>query len=280
MIKNFSLQLLSGGFYRCSQSWNRTAGKPDQGLDQCYKFYFSVGGSANVFIDGINRTIESGYCYFLSGFDIEKQYCQKDMDVYWIHFIPESLYFRYMLSGMPSYRKWAISEISCFENIYTRFDELFGNPFAKTNSPATSPPAGLRSKTHSLLLYLTGDMLEAGGSSPTEKPDAEFERLKPSIDFMDDHFIASPSLAEVAGKSHLAPNYFHRIFSKKFNTTPLNYMTRRKLEYARQLLCTTTLSVKEISGICGYDNEFYFSRSFKKYLGTSPSGFRRIEWMV
>ncbi len=276
IIKNFNLQLLCGGFYHCTQSWNKTV----RGIDRCYKFYFPVGGSANVIIDDTDLTIKTGYCYFLSGFHIEKQYCKKDMDVYWVHFMPESLYLRYILSKIPQFHQWEISKVSFYKDIYTRLNLLFADPFAQINRPAFHPPMGLRSKMQSLLLYLTGDMLEGHNSSLMEKPDAELERLKPSIDYMDHHYIANPSLAEVAAQSHLAPNYFHRQFSKKFGMTPLNYMLRRRLEYAQRLLCTASLNVKEIAGICGYDNEFYFSRIFKKHLGTSPSDFRSKRWSI
>ena len=274
MIRNFNLLLLSGGFYHCTQSWNKTV----RGLDRSYKFYFPVGGSANIVIDGTNFTIETGYFYFLSGFDIEKQYCEKDMDVYWVHFMPESLYFRYILSNIAPIYSWDITKVSSYKDIYTRFDLLFTDPFSGSNRPAFHPPVGLRNKTQALLLYLTGDMFERYGPTLMEKPDPELERLKPSIDYMDDHFTENPSLAEVAGQSHLASNYFHRVFSKKFGMTPLSYMIMRRMEYAQGLLGSVPMSIKEVARTCGYDNEFYFSRIFKKHLGTSPSEFRRKEW--
>jgi AraC-like DNA-binding protein len=202
------------------------------------------------------------------------------MDVYWVHFIPESLYFRYLLSKIAPIYRWEISKVTSYEDVYTRLDLLFTDPFAGTNRPAFHPPVGLRNKMQALLLYLTGDMLESYSSSLTEKMDVELERLTPSINYMDDYFTENPSLAAVAGQSHLAPNYFHRVFSKKFGMTPLNYMIMRRMEYAQGLLGSTPLSIKETARACGYQNEFYFSRIFKNYLGISPSEFRRRERMA
>ncbi|NQV32864.1 MAG: helix-turn-helix transcriptional regulator [Phycisphaeraceae bacterium] len=83
-----------------------------------------------------------------------------------------------------------------------------------------------------------------------------------------------PPLAQIAACSHLAPTYFHRVFRDLFHTTPLTYMTRRRLDSARQLLSSTSLPVKEIAYRVGYDNEFYFSRIFRKHFGLSPKDFQ------
>ena len=97
----------------------------------------------------------------------------------------------------------------------------------------------------------------------------------PSIKYMDAHYKDNPSLEVVAGKSHLAPNYFHSLFSATFDVTLFAYMLKRRMYTARQLLSNTTMTVKEVAANVGYDNEFYFSRVFKKQFGVSPSRSRQ-----
>jgi AraC-like DNA-binding protein len=94
---------------------------------------------------------------------------------------------------------------------------------------------------------------------------------------MNDEFKNNPSLEVIASKSAMAPNYFHRVFKKKFGLTPFTYMQRLRMEVAIRMLMTTSKSVKEIAFATGYDNEFYFYRQFKKYCGYSPGEMRKTK---
>jgi AraC-like DNA-binding protein len=92
---------------------------------------------------------------------------------------------------------------------------------------------------------------------------------------MDSEYIRNPSLIEIAACSNISPNHFHRIFTETLNTTPLNYMLNLRLSQAIGLLSSTSLNIKEIALKVGYDNEFYFSRIFKKHFGICPSDIRK-----
>ena len=56
--------------------------------------------------------------------------------------------------------------------------------------------------------------------------------------------------------------------------TFINYVTDRRLEKGRLMLCETELSIKEISAEIGYNDQNYFSRIFKNKFGISPTDFR------
>ena len=53
------------------------------------------------------------------------------------------------------------------------------------------------------------------------------------------------------------------------------YLTAKRLECAKELLLTTSYSVKEVAAMAGFASENYFSRTFKLYEGVSPSAFRK-----
>ncbi len=104
----------------------------------------------------------------------------------------------------------------------------------------------------------------------------ELKKLDPSINYMNSEFRQNPALEEIASKSALAPNYFHRVFKKNFGITPLRYMLRLRMEIAIRLLTTTEKTVKEVAFETGYENEFYFYHQFKKQYGYSPGKLKKI----
>lgn len=79
------------------------------------------------------------------------------------------------------------------------------------------------------------------------------------------------SLAREAGMSRAA---FARRFSEQVGEPPLSYLTRRRIETAAHLLTGSEKTVADIAHSVGYDNEFAFSRAFKRETGRSPRQLR------
>ena len=68
-------------------------------------------------------------------------------------------------------------------------------------------------------------------------------------------------------------NYFKKLFSQRIGKTPTEYLLKKRLEHAKTLLSSSNISgykIKDISALCGFRDQYYFSRAFKKYLNVSP----------
>lgn len=83
--------------------------------------------------------------------------------------------------------------------------------------------------------------------------------------------LALDELADVAGLS--ASRLGHR-FREVVGVSPMHYVEQLRIERAKQLLTTTSLSVKEVARQVGYQTQFYFSLRFKRRTGRSPKAFR------
>lgn len=83
------------------------------------------------------------------------------------------------------------------------------------------------------------------------------------------------SLDEVAEHLHLNASYFSRLFKKELGMTFIEYVTRMKMERAKELLDGTPHTVGEICELLGYDNQSYFIKTFKAHAGATPVEYRR-----
>ncbi|MEN8122398.1 MAG: AraC family transcriptional regulator [Bacteroidota bacterium] len=270
-IDSFECKIISGGFNHCDSSWNKTSNE----LDQCFKIYNPVKGEAIINVDHEEYLIESGSVYFISGFDIISQKCNSFMDIYWLHFIPKSLYLRQILSNFELVHVWDKMDFPFMGNFNKYIQKIFSNDNFLASKISSLPYSFEEAKIHSYILNLIANILKDIPAESLSAP-GEITKLDSSIKFMDNEFKDNPSLKEIALKSNLAPNYFHRIFKKSFGVTPFNYMLRLRMEHAINLLTTTNKSVKEVAFESGYDNEFYFYRQFKKHYKYSPGKLKKM----
>jgi len=81
------------------------------------------------------------------------------------------------------------------------------------------------------------------------------------------------SLADMADACGVAPEYLCRLFKRFGSCTPYQYLQRRTMERAANLLQHGSLLVKEVAEMTGSSDAFHFSRTFKRVHGVSPQHF-------
>ncbi|MEH7010882.1 response regulator [Neobacillus niacini] len=82
------------------------------------------------------------------------------------------------------------------------------------------------------------------------------------------------TLDEVSSHLYLNPSYFSRLFKKEVGETFVEYVTKMKINRAKELLEQTADSVGKICERLGYDNQSYFIKIFKNYVGVTPIEYR------
>lgn len=83
------------------------------------------------------------------------------------------------------------------------------------------------------------------------------------------------SLEDVASYTGLSAGYFSRLFKNVTRKNFIDYLTKVRIEKARELLVEKENKIYEISHSVGYKNSKYFSQVFKETVGISPSEYRR-----
>ncbi len=82
------------------------------------------------------------------------------------------------------------------------------------------------------------------------------------------------SLAVLSKESNVSSGYFSSLFKKETGYTLTEYVNRKRTDYAKHLLKTTSLQIQSVAQLCGILDFHYFCRIFKKYTGITPTQFR------
>ncbi len=107
-------------------------------------------------------------------------------------------------------------------------------------------------------------------------PDSHFEQIrKLASDINRDFRSPSIDITSYASKLNLSKDRFSVIFKKHFGYPPHQYHIMLKIKEAEFLLKHTSLSIGEISDYLGFSNQLYFSTSYKKHTGETPSQTRK-----
>ena len=91
---------------------------------------------------------------------------------------------------------------------------------------------------------------------------------------IDKPFDRAITLESTAAKIGLSPQYLSRVFKERYKTKFIDYLTHRRISYARELLKDRRLTMREIAERVGYGDANYFTRVFRKQTGVSPRQYR------
>jgi two-component system response regulator YesN len=93
--------------------------------------------------------------------------------------------------------------------------------------------------------------------------------------WMQEHYADNIQLEDVAQVVGISPYYFSKLFKEQTQVNFIDYLTDLRMARARGLLAGGSLSIKEICAQCGYGDQNYFSRIFKKVTGMTPTEYRQ-----
>ena len=103
-------------------------------------------------------------------------------------------------------------------------------------------------------------------------------RLSPQIrgccEYIDNHICEKLSLQDISSHLGYTEYYLTRKFKKETGKSINEYITEKKIDYAKILLSTSSQSIQEISDTLNYCSRSYFSNTFQKITGTSPAEYR------
>jgi AraC-like DNA-binding protein len=105
-------------------------------------------------------------------------------------------------------------------------------------------------------------------------PSDLFFRLRRAREFLDDSYATDVRLQDLARVACVSPFHLLRTFRQTFGITPHQYLIRRRIERAGELLHLSSSSVTDICFRVGFESPGSFSSLFRKWTGNSPIAYR------
>ncbi len=143
---------------------------------------------------------------------------------------------------------------------------------------AGEPPGSLHEQT--LAAALAAHLLRRyGGATGTDAPRAgglSPRQLRQITLYVDDHLAEPMTLHELAAALGMSVFHLARSFKASTGVAPHQYVLRRRLERAKELLHGTALPVGEVAMRCGFSHASHFTSTFQRVLGTTPSRWRQL----
>jgi YesN/AraC family two-component response regulator len=98
--------------------------------------------------------------------------------------------------------------------------------------------------------------------------------LRKAERFIWENYTRKISLQEIASAAGLSAPYFSTIFKEEMGENLSSYLNRLRVEKAGHMLTETDLTLSEIASACGFEDQSWFSKIFKSFIGISPGKYR------
>jgi len=99
-------------------------------------------------------------------------------------------------------------------------------------------------------------------------------RILEIVSYIDEHYRENISLKSLASMFWLDQKYLSKLFKRHMGENYVEYITRKRIEDAKQMLSEEELTISEIAESVSYDDTNYFTVVFKKYVGITPKEYR------
>lgn len=100
-------------------------------------------------------------------------------------------------------------------------------------------------------------------------------QLRRAIDLIAAHLDGDPTIAMLAEQCGLSPGYFARAFRRTTGATAHQWLMRKRIERAQELLLRGRLGLAEIAIVCGFADQSHLNRVFTRFNGVSPGRWRQ-----
>ena len=138
-------------------------------------------------------------------------------------------------------------------------------------------PEGYEFSVRSLLSELLFDLYcysEAPSNESCPPNSSEHERIKQMLLYLQENYAHPVTVAELAAHASICERECLRCFKNMLQLSPIQYLIRYRIARACALLREGDMSVLEISSRCGFESPSYFTKTFRKVTGCTPTEYR------
>ena len=233
---------------------------------QSFLFAVVLDGKGSLNYEGQQRQLSAGDCFFI---DCRSPHSyQSDpyqpWELLWVYFggcTSEEYYKLFTAQMQPVFHPVSTAR---FVSLLQELLRMNAETYADTEI-----------LTSNLLVGLLTALLTVNSISD-ESDSALQAKLKTVLAHIDANFTADLSLDELAKRFNISKYYLTREFKRAYGETIFQHIIALRINYAKRLLRFTDKSVEEISALCGFNDQSYFARQFKKTENLTCFAYRKM----
>lgn len=113
------------------------------------------------------------------------------------------------------------------------------------------------------------------GSSKYDRKNPKIAILSKMIDYVQHNYVRQITLEEIASAGSVGRTKCAQIFHEMVDQTPIEFVNDVRMRAGAEMLDTTSMPVSDIAKKLGFSSSTFFTRTFKQYMHTTPTAYRR-----
>lgn len=234
-----------------------------------YQLKYVLRGRGYVEWEGHTYTVLPGEIFLLDLSLAHRYYAdpQDPWELLWVHFDGTGCSDYFRLLGADDNPVLQTANRSETEEQFRQLFKLFRHR-----------PCGLEALASCAITHILTQLIVARAEAGAELASLQSlpypDVIRHSIAYLEANYQYPLQLEEIAQQVTLSPFHFARLFKRTTGSSVMEYLLRIRLRMAKHLLTQTAMPVSEIADKCGFADPSYFSRTFKRWEGATPSEFR------
>jgi AraC-like DNA-binding protein len=287
IIDYLDITILNIELFTVGKEWNyRNVSNPYS------RIYYITEGYGEIHHHGRKYELSPGHIYLIPCYTTVNMFCPKEFTHYYVHFTSRLQTGLDIFSMFECNYQATVTGTLISQSIFDRLLEL--NPKKElieynANKPIyqqvldrtilldQNKSPGNIFETNAIMRLLISVFFDNNSHSQIANTLQGLKRFEIVLEYIHDHLDSPVTISQLAKIVNLNPTYFSNLFSKLIGTSPLQYVNKRRIEKAQELLLGTDETLYQIALQVGFSDEYYFSRLFKKTVGISPDHYRKQE---
>src|SRR5699024_456014 len=106
------------------------------------------------------------------------------------------------------------------------------------------------------------------------------DSIKKATTYINENYAKQITLDDIVEVSGLSKYHFSRLFRETIHLTPIQYLTKVRVNHSIELLKNESLTIENIAVQVGFSNGNYFNKVFRSTLGMSPGKYRNNKLLI
>jgi len=251
IVNHTNFTILSVDFIKLDSSWQHY-----NITSPFNRLYFVKSGSGMVYNKTNNIKLQPGNVYLIPAFSTFNYVCQDYVDKFYIHFNYE------LIPGQDLFKN--IKDVLITKNNYIDFNlmnfdkELIVKDFYNLKLQLE----------HSIIFFMNNYVKNININENL------FQKYSKIFKIIDNNYYNNIQVKFFSDMLNMSESNFSKQFKKDFKISIKSYLNERLIKKAKEYLLITNKKIKEIAFILNFNDEYYFSRFFKKHTNFSPIKYR------